>query len=70
MEPSKKFSNKYKSMKLGQKIYTEIKSTISVPIYHIVQKEISLPLSKKINISIRNQMVNEIVNPIVTNIRL
>ena len=57
-------------MDIGQKTYTEIKSTISAPLYHIVQKAISLQLSKKINISIRNQMVNEIVNPIVSNIKL
>ena len=57
-------------MDIGQKTYTEIKSTISAPLYHIVQKVISLQLFKKINISIRNQMVNEIVNPIVSNIKL
>jgi hypothetical protein len=57
-------------MELGQKIYTEIKSTISVQLYHIVKKSISLSLSKKINILIRNQIVNELSQHTTTNIKL
>jgi hypothetical protein len=55
-------------MNIGNKIYVEIKSPISVPLYLIVRN--STLLGKTINISIRNPIVNSIIDPIVTNVKL